>query len=219
VTRLASIELFGVPGSGKTSLFRRLLADATRDQAAPLFDGWAATSKVRALDLVRDAPWDVATTITRGLLAAPGPTCTPAGLEVASSCVRQRLAVQRSPATCLFHEGAANAAWRAQFRSERPLPVPYLAAMLPASDAVVAIEIDATTARARIRSKPQRGPLNDRLAEAPPDGCVWELAMACYASVREALRRSGRLYVLGGQPSLDEAVVRVRRLLETPASS
>jgi hypothetical protein len=217
VTSCGSLELFGLPGSGKTSLVQALLAgDLAGDSelAAPLVDGWAATPKSNLFRLLRAAPRDAATTVAHGLFADPLQACTGAGLRITSSCIRQRIAVRHASTTCLFHEGAANAAWRAQFRRGAPLSARYLASVLPASDAVVALRVDAVTARARIRTKRRRGPLNDLLAEAPVEGDTWDLAMACYQSVYDALGRSGRLYVIEDQPSVEDAAVRIGRLLD-----
>jgi hypothetical protein len=199
-TRSGSIELFGVPGAGKSTLYAHLA-----DRLSGIDDGWELTPKAGMASLVRRSPSQVAVAFARGLAAGPRTVTSRAGVQLTSSVARQAVAIATARRYCVFHEGAVNAAWRVQFESDLALPVRWLRAVLPASDLVVVLDVDGATARERIRSKRRQGPINRRLAEAPLDSETWARAFAAYRSIREAIGLGDGVFVVENAGSVAEA--------------
>lgn len=199
-TTSRSVELFGVPGAGKSTLYAHLA-----NRLGGIDDGWELTPKTGVASLVRLSPSQVAVAFARGMAADPRAAASRAGAQLTSSVARQAVAIAAARRCCVFHEGAVNAAWRVQFESNLALPVRWLRAMLPASDLVVVLDVDAATARERIRSKGRQGPINRRLAEAPLDSATWAGAFAAYRSIREAIGQGDGVFVVENAGAVSEA--------------
>jgi thymidylate kinase len=144
---MATIELFGLPGAGKTSILDELTNRAV--------DGWEATPKMSAGRFSMRHPLRFARA-ARATLATGSLTYSVARLALFRE--RQLAATRHDTYGTLvvFHEGILTAARRMQTCTRPPLSESVIAALVPATDIVIVVDTPEEIAFQRFLSRLER---------------------------------------------------------------
>lgn len=171
--KLIAIEMIGLPGAGKSTLIKPLLAALQSHGRAS--SGFLSLSRCLSGD--------------RSL--ANYLRCQEAAITDARS---------RGDRFCVFQEGSLHEVWRLYYRGD-PVDPALLnrAAHLP--DFVVYLMADCRKTKERIRSKARLGPINRQLMNAPIPGDEWNRAANAMVSILEAIPPD-RLLMIGNNADL-----------------
>ena len=194
------IEFAGLPGSGKSTLVRRV----TRDLGLPTcvlapLDSWGLLRHPRsALTVVLGLP---ALSWARGQRSA--------SLRLLQLCAAQG-ALSQSRTPWLLEEGLVHHVWRAVFLQPELANTAW-PRMLTGRHSVLVLETDDQTRYSRIQSKTGRGPVNEALRRAGIGGPEWTRSVESFREVLGAVARSGwTVCRVDTSGSIDEAFDRIR---------
>jgi hypothetical protein len=217
-----TIELVGLPGSGKTTLCRPLMRALEKH-------GWVCDGSER-MQRLGSGQWR----LLRGLPDVTGIL----GMQTASLAasrrsrslfwvgVQQRVVVQvarrEGMRFCVFHEGVINQAWRRHFDGKLELSDALLSRFLRFSDVIVMLDVPAETAKERIANKDRDpinyGRINEVLNLAEVSGEKWARALQGCEQIRRALAHRKRSIIFENhEPLLRESVERSVLLSEIAA--
>lgn len=179
---MVTVELFGLPGAGKTSILEQL--------AGRVVDGWDATSKIAARRFAVHHPLRASRALS-ATMRSQSPTFATAKLAL----FRERQAVAVSHCAnediVVFHEGILTATRRIQTRESPPLSAQVLENLLPASDIVVIVDTPEDVALERFLSRLEKTGVNDPiipLLDRPEDAMKrWEVIRRATEMVIAAL--------------------------------
>jgi hypothetical protein len=185
--RVRSVELFGLPGVGKSTLFKALADDPT----LTFSDGFALLEDLSLWACLRRRPFASAR-----LLIRLGPrwrdlSQLPARKAVVVALRQQVAQRPRGRELCLFQEGTSHEVWRQLIR-HGDLSDPLISRLLPIADLTILIEAPVEIIRERLARKRHPGPINRDLLSEPPTGPLWALATSAYARVRTGIESRGR---------------------------
>lgn len=178
-----TVELFGLPGSGKTTIAISVLGRsniAVIDAHSRILKEGFKRLLVRSPQLVLDVhPSLVAKAlfdreIRRFVLGR----------------MRQKLVTREAENNCvlLYQEGLISTVWRSLTQGSN-ISDTDLRHLLPCTDQVVFLDVEPSLARERIQGKRELGPINQLLADAPLDSMVWQRAVASRDLIVNLLRK------------------------------
>lgn len=204
-----SIELFGLPGVGKTTLFKSLVDDPT----LTFTDGFALMEELSVWECIRRRP--IAST---GLLLRLAPSWRelariPARRAVVTA-LRQLVAQSpRRDTICLFQEGISHEVWRQLIRDD-DLSDRLLSRLLPIADLTIFIEAPVETISERLSMKRHPGPINRELIGEHANGPLWGRATASYERVRAGIEsKGGRTVVLQNRGDIESGLDKLAAIL------
>ena len=157
------IELWGYPGAGKTTTAR--------------------AAKRAGLSRVHEMRADTAKLSFDCKLAR-------ARAAFAQIKAEQAAAIESADAdgSVLFDEGLLNEIWRQLYRNPEFIGQDWWHEYLAdAQSRIIVLDVAPDCARERIRSKPDMGPINLELRDAPLDGEQWERARMAYDAILREL--------------------------------
>lgn len=183
--RFRSVELFGLPGSGKTTLFESM----RRQPAGGVADGFAAIEKLSVLECLRRRP--VATIALLFRLLPVAPELAELGArQVVVNSLRQRCVVLHPSSVTVFQEGITHEVWR-QTMNGTELSDRLVSKVLPVTEATVLLDAPLSTISSRLGTKRSPGPISRSLRDQEIDGSRWRQAQAAYERLTRLLERSG----------------------------
>ena len=209
VRRPVSIELFGLPGAGKTTLFRALV-----DQPTVQFsDGFSEMREQSVRSCVRARPIASIRLLIR-LVPHWRELSNTATKKVTVIALRQLVAQARHRApVCLFQEGASHEAWR-QLIMGGEMSDKLLAKLLPVADLTILVEAPTEVVKGRLEMKRSPGPVSRQLIEEDVGGALWERSISNYARVRDAITSGGgRTVTLPNHGDLEHGVKLLTQIL------
>ena len=180
-----SVELLGLPGAGKTTLFESLRS------AVPnvVIDGFAAMEPLSIRECFRKRPLATFKLLTR-LIPVAGELRELAARQVVMSALRQRCVEARRGSVVVFQEGSTHEVWR-QLMKGRDLSDALISRVLPVTDSLVLLDPPPATLVNRLRSKRSPGPISLLLSEQPTHSSTWESADAAYRRLTDLLAAGG----------------------------
>ena len=207
--RARSIELFGLPGVGKSTLFNALADDPT----LAFSDGFALLKELSLWACLRRRP-----VASARLLIRLGPrwrelSQLPARKAVVAA-LRQLVAQKpRGDEMCLFQEGTSHEVWRQLIRHGDMSDL-LISRLLPIADLTILIEAPVETLGDRLARKRHPGPISRDLLREPPTGPLWALATSAYTRVRAGIESSGgRTAVVVNQADMESGLERLTQIL------
>lgn len=178
-----SVELWGYPGSGKTSVAGRL-----RDEARlPVI----RVQSLRA-SLARSPSRAIRAAADRRFLSAlvPGRDAA-ARRRLASLWLRQACMVAGRSSPALLEEGLVHGLWRSLYYDPSAAGKSWWRRFADGlSGTVIVLDVEPATALARIREKPLVRGVNLELAGAPLGGEAWGRARHAYDTLLALLRNA-----------------------------
>ena len=195
-----SIELFGLPGVGKTTVARRLM----RAEEFGLRDGLMLTEPLSLQQAFRKHPIGTAGFML-GLIPVLGQVRDLAARRVVISALRQKLVDIESMGTVLHEEGSAHEAWRQLFAggnvSDR-----LIARVLPVSDVVVFLEAPTLDLIERLAEKSSPGPISRTLMSRSTDDELWDRAARAYQTINQIIAAGkGAVRTIDNSGQVEEA--------------
>lgn len=187
---MRTVELFGLPGAGKTTLARQAVELlALRGPAA--IEGYTPSKDLGAsvAEVVRSSPRFTVPPLVRSVSRYPQLLLPDNGClrEVAVQAARQHALLRMTSAEIVvFQEGWAQALWRATFTLPR-LRVNRAVRIVRPPAPIVVIDVSPETAWARTRGKPDAGPLGHELQFTDLDGEAWARTIQSFEAIRALL--------------------------------
>jgi len=195
-------ELAGLPGSGKTTIAKRLVL------AHP---GLQSVVVLPTLLTALAHPAAVARRLAgMGLPSAGGAVA--GWVTLAVRAARQDRLVARAGGSLLIEEGVVHHAWRELLRHDALGRVRW-PTLLASAVPLVVLAAPAGTRHARIQGKRSGGPVNRRLAAEGPGGAYWRRAEELFEEVRAAALAQRPVLQVDTSGTLEQAVQRVAELL------
>lgn len=187
------IELAGLPGSGKSTIARRLI-------------GTSASLRSTVVKPRVAAFLDQPMLLGSGLL--PG-SSWPAWLSLCARRAAQDEIPDPGRTTILMlEEGIVHHTWRSRFMDPGLDRRPW-AALLDVTAPLVVLVAPPAVRHARVSGKARGGPVNRQLAAGTPGDATWERAEALMTEVVAAAGRHRRVAMVNTEGGLEEAVARV----------
>lgn len=202
--RGGDVELWGLPGAGKSTVSRVLKKKYNID--VPSF-GYFESRKLLYLSSLRCVLSDPRMAAT--LLASRGRVDFRRRKTLLAWAAGQRVAFgHRGVGPVVFEEGVAHEVWRALLADGSLIQEEWWKRFLRyAGPTVVVLDVDPDVAYRRLCNKTRLGPVNQKLKAAPFDGKLWNDAISCYHVVKESLDQISevrKVEIETAEMSLDE---------------
>lgn len=186
-----AIELFGLPGSGKSTLFR-----SWRDETGlTVVDGFKQIKQLSLWQCTKRAPKRVLPMLLRATLCGLELLKQPARKVVVAAARQMVVLSANTDRLVVFEEGATHEAWR-QLVNGHQLSDRLLHAILPVADTTVILDVPASEAKGRLATKRYPGPISRALISNSIDSPLWERATSALDILARVLRASGGRVVL-----------------------
>jgi hypothetical protein len=203
------LEFAGLPGCGKSSVVRELVAAVPGAQAAARLKFGPRDAVEHPIAVARAlAPWRPARSSWSDARAFRDVVRRRVSQDISASVVARRARY------LLLEEGITHYVWRRRFldaRFDQEPWEPFLRVPYP----LLVLDVDVERLRSRIMTKQARGRINTELEALAPDTLRWRAAVELYertleaaASVREVLR-------IDASDDLAATTRRVRQVLIT----
>lgn len=163
---MRSIELAGLPGSGKSTVAHHLI------ERLGLLDGFEAGAPLGRRETFGPAP-----------LATTRSWLSPRRAErvLHAALARQRAVILSAERPCLFHEGPVHRAWQLEMAGTKVRP-------RTAADVVVFLAVERHVAQRRLRERPSKvGAVGTQLRDASVDDPVWDRADAAWRRIVDSV--------------------------------
>ena len=204
-----SIELFGLPGVGKTTIARA----AIRSGKTGVVDGLRGIKRHSFWKCLLQHPLITSRVMAR-LLPVVVELRNTAAKRVVISVLRQKISDSSSSGTVLHEEGASHEVWR-QLMTGEELSDEFISRVLPVSDATVLLEAPVLHLLERLASKPSPGPISRTLMSASPGGPAWETATTEYERIKRIILSGSRpVYTIDPGFSKTSAVAELEQIVE-----
>jgi ubiquinone/menaquinone biosynthesis C-methylase UbiE len=204
-----SVELFGLPGAGKTTL-NKALHRVTGDTVV---DGYEAIEELSLLQCFLKRPVFTIRLFVR-LLPVARELRHLAAKKVVLSALRQHSVRNLPTSPVVFEEGTSHEVWR-QLVTGQSLSDDFISIVLPVADTTVLMEAPRDTLADRLRSKPSPGPISRMLANEPIDSITWDLAESAYLRIKASLKSVGaETVVLQNTGDVTEGVKALKRVID-----
>jgi len=202
VRRPVSIEMFGLPGVGKSTLFRSI-----EDQPSVRFsDGFSAIGELSFWSCIRARPI-AATRLLARLLPHWRELSRLAAKKATVAALRQLVAqAQHGAPVCLFQEGVSHEVWR-QLVESGGMSDKLLAKLLPVADLTVLVDAPLDVVKSRLAMKKSPGPISRELIREDIGGDLWQRGVSDYERVCTAISTGGgRTVVLPNHGELENGI-------------
>lgn len=197
------VELAGLPGSGKSTIARRMADEGTavhRHVVAPYWLGLLS----RPLRAVSEAAtW-------RGVGRATG---WPAWPVLWLRALGQHTIRDRPGVLHLLEEGITHHLWRACFLHPALENAPW-ARLLEQPHPLFVLELDSPARLARLTGKRGKGKVNRMLAESGTSGEAWRRGEELFERILEEAGRHRKVVRISTKGTVEAATVRVREAIE-----
>jgi shikimate kinase len=204
-----SIELFGLPGVGKSTLSRAIVKSAK----GAITDGFKMMEPWSLWACFSASPIASMVFLARLIPVLPE-LRSPAAKRIVVAAVRQKIVDSRIRGTILYEEGVTHEIWR-QLMSGETLTDALISRVLPVADHIIFLEAQPAHLVERLGSKASPGPVSRLLLQEPIEGEAWDQAIAHYDRIKRIVHSSrGRSTSVPNQGGVDEALRALRQIID-----